>query len=140
MAGIHLFGPTQDLLAASLRVRAARHSLLTANVANADTPGYRPRDIDFAGVLQTFVEPQTHSAAHQGGVTLVSTHPLHQQQEHGLSPTETTEGGEALNRNHVELDSEITQLVENTLHHEASLTLLSRTLGSLRYAISEGRR
>ena len=123
MAGIHLFGPTQDLLAASLRVRAARHSLLTANVANADTPGYRPRDIDFAGVLQTFVEPQAHSAAHQGGVTLVSTHPLHQQQEHGLSPTETTEGGEALNRNHVELDSEITQPLLGHLSLTSTVTV-----------------
>lgn len=140
MAGFDLFGPTQDLLTASLRVRAARHSLLTANVANADTPGYRSRDIDFAGLLQTFVEPQASSVDRQGGVTLVSTHPFHQQQEYGLSPAENTEAGEALDRNQVELDGEITRLVENTLHHEASLTLLSRTLGGLRYAISEGRR
>ena len=139
MAGFNLFGPTQNLLTASLRVSAARHSLLTANVANVDTPGYRPRDINFAKVLQSYVEPQASSFGHQGEVTLVSTHPSHQHQELD-SPLESTEAGEGLDRNQVELDSEVTRLVENTLHHETSLTLLSRTLGGLRYAISEGRR
>jgi len=141
MAGFDLFGSTQRLLTASLHLRSARHSILTANVANADTPGYRPRDIDFASMLQTVVQPEEGSVGNQGGVTLVSTHPLHQQ---GFplseSASESTEGEEALDRNQVDLDGEITRLVENTLQHEASLTLLSRTLGSLRYAISEGRR
>jgi flagellar basal-body rod protein FlgB len=143
MAGFDLFGSTQRLLTASLHVHSARHSILTANVANADTPGYRPRDIDFARMLQTVVQPEEGSVGNQGGVTLVSTHPLHHQQ-HGFplseSDSESTEGEEALDRNQVDLDGEITRLVENTLQHETSLTLLSRTLGSLRYAISEGRR
>jgi flagellar basal body rod protein FlgB len=39
----------------------------------------------------------------------------------------------------VDLDYEMTQLAENALLHETSTTLLSRTLGSLRYAISEGK-
>lgn len=143
MSGFDLFSSTQQLLSASLHLRSARHSLLTANIANADTPGYRPRDIDFAHVLQNVAHEGKGLLAPGGGLTLVSTHPLHQQAPGGLlleSPAETGEGTEALDRNQVDLDGEVTRLVENTLHHEASLTLLSRTLGNLRYAISEGRR
>jgi flagellar basal body rod protein FlgB len=50
------------------------------------------------------------------------------------------EGEEKIDRNRVDLDREIGLLIENSLLHEASLTLLSRKLGGLRYAIGEGRR
>jgi flagellar basal-body rod protein FlgB len=138
MAGFDLFGPTHQLLATSLRVRATRHSLLSANIANVDTPGYRPRDIDFAKILNAQVhQPQ---GPHRGGdpVTLISTNPQHHRDDRFIA--ERTSDGESLNRNGVELEGEVTRMVENSLRHETSLTLLSRTLGGLRYAISEGRR
>ena len=36
----------------ALRLRTRRFELLSANIANADTPNYKARDIDFAGALQ----------------------------------------------------------------------------------------
>jgi len=139
MAGFELFGPTHQLLTTSLRVRAARHSLLSANIANVDTPGYRPRDIDFAKILSSQVH-QTQDPHRSGEpVTLISTNPQHHQQDQ-FAISDRTPDGEALDRNGVELEGEVTRMVENSLHHETSLTLLSRTLGGLRYAISEGRR
>ncbi|MGE0826620.1 MAG: flagellar basal body rod protein FlgB [Candidatus Binatia bacterium] len=139
MAGFVLFSPTHYLLTTSMRVRSARHDLLTANIANADTPGYRPRDLDFAETLQSLGAPREGAPRTEGQVRLAVTHPLHQHREDG-SVSEHAEGEEGLDENSVDLDSEITKLVENSLQHEASLTLLSRTLGGLRYAISEGRR
>ena len=50
MVGFKLFNFTHELLALSLRTRAARHEVLSANIANADTPGYRPKDLDFNAV------------------------------------------------------------------------------------------
>jgi flagellar basal-body rod protein FlgB len=141
MAGFTLFGPTQQLLAASMRLRAARHELLTANIANIDTPGYRPRDLEFAGVLQDLAHPEERSPGVQGGkLEMVSTHPLHLPLSGSdPSPSEGAEGEVKLDRNGVDLDHQIAQLSENALLHETSLTLFSRTLGGLRYAISEGR-
>jgi flagellar basal-body rod protein FlgB len=141
MAGFTLFGPTQQLLMAAMRVRGARHELLTANIANADTPGYRPRDLDFTTALRSLVEPDEQTTGETGNQgTLVSTHPQHLQPA-GTSATliggEEAEG--KLDRNQVDLDHEITQLTENALLQETSLTLLSRTLAGLRYAIGEGR-
>jgi flagellar basal-body rod protein FlgB len=141
MAGFTLFGPTQQLLMAALRLRGARHELLTANIANADTPGYRSRDLDFTTALRSLVQSNVQPADKTGdqGV-LASTHPQH------LQPSGTTialieeeEGEGKLDRNQVDLDREITQLTENALLQETSLTLLSRTLAGLRYAIGEGR-
>lgn len=138
MAGFELFGQVHQLLSTSLRVRATRHSLLSANIANVDTPGYRPRDIDFAKILKS--QLQSAQGPHRGGepVTLISTNPQHHQDERFI--VERTPEGEGLNRNGVELEGEVTRMVENSLRHETSLMLLSRSLGGLRYAISEGRR
>jgi flagellar basal-body rod protein FlgB len=141
MAGFTLFGPTQQLLTTAMRLRAARHELLAANIANADTPDYRPRDLKFADALQALAHPQEQPVGVQGGrLMLVSTHPLHLQPHlTDPSPTAGEEGEGKLDRNRVDLDHEVTQLAENALLHETSLTLLSRTLGGLRYAIGEGK-
>lgn len=141
MAGFTLFGPTHQLLAASLRLRSARHELLTANIANADTPGYQPRDLEFSGVLQGLAHSDEKSVNVQGGqLVLVGTQPSHLHTPGSGASLAAAEAGEGkLDRNQVDIDHEIAQLSENALLHETSVTLLSRTLGGLRYAISEGR-
>ncbi len=48
------FGPeAMNALQTAMRFRMKRESLIAANVANADTPGYRRRDISFDGVLSS---------------------------------------------------------------------------------------
>ncbi|TCD06292.1 flagellar basal body rod protein FlgB [Erythrobacteraceae bacterium CFH 75059] len=57
---------TQDWLGihgAALELRSRRLSLLTANLANAATPGYRARDLDFAAALQLHERGATVSSA-----------------------------------------------------------------------------
>ena len=46
-----IFAATLNQLERSLDVRLMRHNLLAANVANADTPGFRPKDLDFTAAL-----------------------------------------------------------------------------------------
>lgn len=141
MAGLKLFGPTHALLTTSLRLRAARHEVLAANVANADTPDYRPRDLKFDGVLQAITRGESQPSSMQGGqLMLVSTNPRHLGSSvRNVLVTENTDGEGKLDQNRVDLDREMTQLAENGLLYETSATLLSRTLSGLRYAISEGR-
>ena len=141
MAGFKLFGPTQTLLTTSMQLRAARHEVLAANIANADTPNYHPRDMKFDGVLQALTRvAEPESGMQDGRLLLVSTNSWH------LRPgvqnalvTEEDEGEGKLDHNRVDLDREMTRFAENELLHETSVTLLSRLLGNLRYAISEGK-
>jgi flagellar basal-body rod protein FlgB len=141
MAGFKLFNFTQQLLAFSMRVRAARHEMLAANVANADTPGYRPRDIDFDSVMKAAAEIEPHPALREMQMGLVSAIPL-ESHAMGAGPAalQSGHGEERLDGNSVSLDRQITMMTENALAYETSMTLLSRTMASLRYAISEGRR
>jgi len=141
MAGLTLFSPTHTLLTTAMRLRAMRQEVLTANIANADTPDYRPRDLKFAGVLQALARTQTPPSGIQDGrLLLVSSHPGHLQPgKPDALVTEEEEGEGKLDQNHVDIDQEVTQVAENALLYETAVTLLSRKLGGLRYAISEGR-
>ena len=142
MAGLKLFSFTQQLLELSLRLRGARHEVLSANIANADTPGYRARDLDFEPIMRSVAETREISAAdRERPMDGFSAAPL----ELGSATYETEfpdhrYGEERLDGNSVSLDRQMRMMTENALAYEASLTLLSRTLAALRYAISEGKR
>jgi flagellar basal-body rod protein FlgB len=63
-----------------LNVRSQRQQLLAANIANADTPNYKARDIDFASTLNNKLKAMQSTAttvAPTPGVTLAQTSPMH---------------------------------------------------------------
>ena len=62
----HTFGALEKAIGISQQ----RHTLLTGNISNVDTPGYRPKDIDFQATLRQAL--QTSS-----GDALTRTHPDH---------------------------------------------------------------
>ena len=140
MEGFRLFGFTQQLLELSMRTRGARHEVLSANVANADTPGFRPRDLDFQSVIRNAMELDDRPVSReqqmeellsgQLGLEAAIYEPTTDDQQHGE---------ERLDGNRVSLDREIALLNENALAYEANLTLFSRALAKLRYVISDGR-
>ena len=141
MAGLKLFSFTQQLLELSMRVRGARHEILAANIANADTPGYRPKDLDFRTVMRSAVDlddapagvREARSDLAVGEVDIQSAiyEPAFQSDR---------QGEDRLDGNSVSLDRQMAMLTENSLAYEASLTLLSRALANLRYVIGEGRK
>src|SRR5262245_24580997 len=52
IASMKLFNNTFDLIERSMDLNFRRHALLSSNIANSETPGYRARELDFAGELQ----------------------------------------------------------------------------------------
>jgi len=122
----------------ALNLRAMRSEILSSNIANADTPNFKARDINFADALQKVQGQNVQSTQ----VSMRKTNPLHQS---GVStnrlgaeimyrvPTQST-----LDGNTVETDVEQAQWAENTMRYEASLTFLSGQIKGLRYAIQGG--
>jgi len=142
MSGFKLFNFTHQLLELSTRVRAARHEVLSANIANADTPGYRPRDLDFKSLMQSALEAKEDDlrpSDRRGDPLSPSTQDL-QSMVYEPEYPDNRHGEERLDGNSVSLDRQMAVMTENSLAYEASLTLLSRALAGLRYAIGEGRR
>lgn len=113
----------------ALMLREKRNELLAANMANADTPGFKARDLDFQSVLK-----QNMSAS----VPLEITRPRH------LPPSDVVLGGTlkyrfpnqaALDGNTVETQIEQAKFAENNIQYQASLRFINGSFSDLRTAI-----
>ena len=143
MAGLRLFDSTHRILELSLRGRAARHEVLSANIANVDTPGYRPRDLDFNAAMRSAAESGAPGSGETALAQRCVDHALGLNLESAIYEPEypdSRHGEDRLDGNAVSLDRQMALLTENSLAYETSLTLLSRAMAALRYAIGEGRR
>ncbi len=68
MADSRIFGHTSKMLGKALDVSAKRHNLISGNIANMDTIGYKPRDLDFNKTLKRLMgekEPDFLDKTHQ---------------------------------------------------------------------------
>ena len=129
-------GRTVQLLSRSLDLRAQRHGVIASNLANIDTPGYKPLELTFEKELQQALDlggprpTRTHQDHLPGTVGEVATiEPrLRQQREYALG-----NGSYQL-----DLDKEMARLAQNSLAYEVTVQLVTKKLAGLRLAISEG--
>lgn len=119
----------------ALKFRAQRNQVLSANIANADTPGYKARDLDFDAALKQAsgkgVRLMGTSDRHLGVGT--STTAITSEHLKYRVPTQPT-----LDGNTVETDVEQAAFAENALMYRASLTFLDGSIKTLRYALKGG--
>src|SRR5262249_50063898 len=118
---------TVDALEEAMTFHRERHSVLAGNVANVDTPGYRPLDLERT-------EPT------QAGGPLAATDPRHMQPG-GLDGTTLTfaaadaAGAEG---NSVSLERELAKIDANRVRYQASAELATRRMALIRYTAGDG--
>ena len=105
----------------ALNARAFRQQVIASNIANADTPNYKARDIDFSAALQSAM------AGRAGGVEMTRTSTRHLSGSEGVGPASLLyrkETQSAVDGNTVDMDVERSMFAENAIRYEASLTFL----------------
>ena len=123
----------------SLGHRTQRSKLIYGNIANSETPGYRAIGYDFESQLQTVANRADQA-------NMKTTQPKHFQNpftNHDGSvtpdvfvrPTETI----PQDGNTVDIDHEMARMAQNKILYNATVEMLKRKLGILRYAINGGR-
>ncbi len=135
-----------DFQAQALTLRSERQRLLASNIANADTPGYKSREMDFAKALREATGQQqgaslgmsrtagvmtagrldTTQAGHISGATLSSgqTELLY-----------STSSQPSLDNNSVDLDRERASFADNAIKYEASLGFINGSVKTMLEAI-----
>ena len=122
-----------DFQAQALGLRSERQRLIASNIANADTPGYVAREMNFAQALREA------TGAGQPAVRLAASAPGHIAAQAGSSggsystlmyaaPSQTN-----LDRNTVDMDRERASFADNTVKYEATLRFIS---GSVKTTLS----
>ena len=105
--------------AQALTLRAERQRLLASNIANADTPGYQSKDMDFAKALREATSPASNTA--DSNMTLT------QRTQNALQSSLSSMT--SMDSNTVDMDRERASFADNTVKYEASLRFLN---GSIR--------
>jgi flagellar basal-body rod protein FlgB len=138
---MRVFDNTLSRLERSLDVRLVRQNVLGANVANVDTPGFRPKDVDFTATMAAI----EGSARTDGGVTQPSLPSAGEveSQERGIAAKDlpiidVPAGGASLDGNTVDLDRTMVAMAENALQYAASARAAGKKLAILRYVASDG--
>jgi flagellar basal-body rod protein FlgB len=132
---INLFADLQPLHAA-LDYHLERHNVLSSNVAQIDTPGYRPRDLarvsaeDFGAMLS---------------VAMSQTDPAHLTSAAELARSragrvfEDATAGAGADGNYVSLDRESAKLASNHMRYEVVSALAASELKGLMYAANDAK-
>ncbi len=115
----------------ALRVGAQRLEVLAQNVANADTPGYKARDIDFRSIL-------AREAEGAKAIGLESTSGRHLSGVAGAGMPELkyrVPGQPSLDGNTVDGDREKAAFLEASIRYQASLDFVGGRISALRKAL-----
>ena len=118
---------TVDTLQAALTYHRERHTVLAGNVANLDTPGYRPVDLE----RRPADDPGAMAITHEGHLAPPATQDLVTSFDDGGA----LQGGDG---NAVSLERELSKVDANRARYATSAELVSRRLAMLRYAAGDG--
>ncbi len=117
----------------ALKFRAMRNQVLSSNIANADTPNYKARDLDFGTALK---------GAREQSLSLTRTSDLHTRAwgttDSGARSVYRVPSQPSLDGNTVSMDVEQAAFAENALQYRASLAFLDGYIRTLRFAIKGG--
>jgi len=110
-----LFDSTVSTLERSLDVRLQRQNLLAGDVANANTPGYSPKDLNFRAAMDAATGAQEGQPPPPIDAFITET-----------------EGTPGLDGNRVDADHALVQLAQNAIQYGASARAVGKKLEILK--------
>jgi flagellar basal-body rod protein FlgB len=123
--------------AAAMQFQSRRMELISANIANADTPGFQARDLDFAQALKQAAEASLPAAG-----ALAETQPAHLDAD-GSASTALSAGlvyrtplQPSADGNTVDLHTEQAAFADAAIHYKASMSFVEGRLRSIMTALT----
>lgn len=133
-----LFDKTTRALGAAANLRQTRHNVISSNVANAETPGYQAKKLDFENALSRAltIEDMAPGGSEPGhfmtGPVAISKVRADIYENPDVSVNN--------DGNTVDLEREMSTLAENSIMYKAAVQLINKKMAALRYAATDGGR
>lgn len=128
--------PRVNVLEQSLMASSLRQKVISNNIANVNTPGFKKSEVTFESLLQ--------GAMKGGKLAMVQTHPDHLPKRlTGVpKPSISLIGNTSLRTdgNNVDIDAEMAELAKNSIYYNAVAQQMSSYFSGVKSAINEGRR
>jgi flagellar basal-body rod protein FlgB len=145
-AEVEMIGKLDEMMRfqeTALNLREKRQQVLASNIANADTPNYKARDIDFNKALQTALSNSggaggSSTSAASGMTKTTFTHLSGNASPDSIDGVPLLYSNPAqgsIDGNTVDMDMQRNTFTDNAMRYEASLTFLSSKIKSMLTAI-----
>jgi len=118
---MQIFGQHLAGLGKALDLYQQRHRVIAENIANADTPNFKARDLDFRQQLATALDDGDTSEMPE------------------IEPVVDKQATIKVDGNSVDLDTEMTRMSVNAEKMLALAQIIGRKFASLRAVITDGR-
>ncbi len=161
---MQLFGKTFQIIEKALNLRSKKAAVITSNLVNIDTPGYKAKDLPFKKIMEQYLgtsssglkmektEPghidatgklyscNPKRAALDTAAQLMTTNPMHYQfgiEDNNSRLIEVSK--ERGTPNNTDLDLEMAKLAKNNLEYQATVQALIKEFEMLKNAIEGGK-
>ena len=121
------FDQTIRMMEDRLSLNSLNQKLISGNLANINTPGYKAKEVSFEAALRESLEDHVLQMVKSNGTHLAPDEPVHAMQQ-----PEITESGA------VDLDTEMVKLTKNSIEYQYMVSMLNKKLTMLKTAITEG--
>ncbi len=113
-----------DVIGKALNIRTSAHKVISGNIANVETPGYKEKNVDFKKEIDRAMHLDSKSAI--GNVEV----------------TENTvnDGLASIDGNTVNVENEMVKLTENQVMFHSLVQIAAKRFNMMKFLISEGRR
>ncbi|ORX24250.1 flagellar basal-body rod protein FlgB [Thermoanaerobacterium sp. PSU-2] len=127
---------TVDLMSKALDASELRNEVISNNIANVDTPGFKRSDVNFESILNDAI----NSNKLAGFVTDKNHIPINSTSIDNIEPQIVQDNSTSmrLDGNNVDIDVEMSNLAKNQLYYDALDQRVSGELNSLLTAIKDG--
>lgn len=127
----------------ALRLRSQRQELLSANIANADTPNFKARDIDFNTSMRKALSGLSGTSMQANAFQTSKTNEAHfDLSKNTMQPTNLfgdkayrVPMQDSADGNTVDMDVERNQFTDNAIRYEASLVMINSELKRILSAV-----
>ena len=110
-----------------LKIRAQRQQVLATNIANADTPNYKAKDIDFNQAMKSALSNTGNNA----GMSVTNSKHIDSSSNVLSQVTERTAKQNSADGNTVDMDVEQSQFAENALQYETLVSMINGTFKNI---------
>jgi flagellar basal-body rod protein FlgB len=135
---INLFKGTIETLSRALDLRSRKHEMILNNVANADTPNYKPFAMNVEAALQENRQPIAPGKMEQTDDRHLPGQPMIAEKSAGREAAADNPLLLRGDRNGVDIDVEMAALAKNSLLYKASAQIVSSKFKGLKNVISGG--
>jgi flagellar basal-body rod protein FlgB len=110
----------------ALSIRTSYHKVISGNIANVATPGYREKEMDFRKEIGRAIHSGANSSIINSGIE--------------VTEKPDNEGLSSIDGNTVNVEDQIVKLTENQVMFHSLIQVAAKRFSMMKFIISEGRK